>query len=62
MLVFEFNGVSARWLWMYLMISVRMLAALLMIVMGSGFSEVIILEVWFWKIADWLEREELKDF
>ena len=62
MLVFGFNDVFARWLWISVMMSVRMLAALLVIVLGSRFPEVSILEIWLWRIADWFEREELIDF
>ena len=40
-------------------VSVRILPALLMRLRKSAFSELIRLEPWSWRIANWLEREEL---
>ena len=46
MLVFSLLVFSGKWLWMPMMMSVRILAALLIILMGSTFSEIIRLEIW----------------
>ena len=37
----------------------RMMAALSMMLIGSGLSTLIRLEIWSCKIASWLEKEEL---
>ena len=42
-----------------MIVSVKMLAALLMMLIGYGFSELIRLEIRTWKIAHWLEKGEL---
>ena len=46
MLVLDLMIFSGRCLWMLMIVSVRMLAALFIMFMGSGLSEVIILEIW----------------
>ena len=56
-----FNGFSGKWLWMFMIVSVRMLTALLMMLIGSVFSYLVRVEIWYWRVANWLEREELTE-
>ena len=41
--------------------SVRIVAALLIILIGSAFSEDKRSRIWSWRIVSWLEREELME-
>ena len=44
---------------MSMIVSVRTLAALLIMLIESGSFESNRLEIWSWRVANWLEREEL---
>ena len=50
---------SRKWLWIFMIVSVRMLTVLLKMLMGSELSEVIRLEIWSCSISNCLEREKL---
>ena len=57
--MFDLIVFSGRWLWTLMIVSLIMLATLLMMLMRSGFSEEIRLEIWFERTGNCLEREEL---
>ena len=57
--MFDLIVFSGRGLWTLMIVSLIMLATLLMMLMRSGFSEEIRLEIWFERTANCLEREEL---
>ena len=54
-----FNSFSGRVLWIFRIVSVRIVAALLIMLIGSAFSEDIRSRTWSCRIVSWLEWEEL---
>ena len=55
-----FDVFSGRWLWMPMIVFVRMFAAMLLLTLiGSRLSTLIGLEIWSWRLANWFEREVL---
>ena len=55
-----FDVFSGRWLWMSMIVFVRMFAAMLLLTLiGSRLSTLIGLEIWSWRLANWFEREVL---
>ena len=59
MLVFCLIDFPGSWLWIFMIVLVRMVAGLLIVFIGSGLSWVIRREIWSCRMANCLEREEL---